>query len=43
MDMLKGQEIVRSVELKACVRENDADLENLTVQFNTTKCRKSVR
>lgn len=33
MDMLKGQEIVSSVELKACVKENDADLENLTVSL----------
>lgn len=30
-----------SVELKACVREKDADVEHLTIQFNRTKCRKS--
>lgn len=41
VEMLKGQE--NSMELKGCVRVNDADLENVTLQFNATKCRKSVR
>lgn len=43
MNMLKGREVALCMELKTCVRENDANLENIKVYFNATKCRKSLK